>query len=92
VRAERKSDAGHAGKKEPAFVSTLKQKLKPRNTQNFTKGMGFDAVLVSPFWRSHKIPHWFLISWCFVTFVVPSSESELNAKVPAARESGATAG
>ena len=39
--------------------------LAHRNTQNFTKGTGFDAVLVSPFWRSHKIPP--LVSY-FVLF------------------------
>ena len=55
--------------------STRKQKLKPRNTRNFTKGMGFHAVLVTPFWKRHKIPQGLLISCCLVTFMVPSSES-----------------
>jgi hypothetical protein len=60
VRAERKSDAAHAGKKEPALVSTLKQKLKPRNTRNFTKGVEFHAMLVSPFGKAIKFPRDFL--------------------------------
>ena len=52
-----------------------KQKLKPRNTRNFTKGMRYHVMLVSPFWKNHKISQGLLISCYFVTFVVPSSEA-----------------
>ena len=32
-------------------------------------------MLVSPFWKNHKIPQGLLISCYFMTFVVPSSEA-----------------
>ena len=60
--------------------------LKPRNKRNFTKGMRFHVTLVLAFWKSHKLPQGLLISCCFVTFVVPSSESGLSGGLSAGRE------
>ena len=37
--------------------------------------MRYHVMLVSPFWKNHKIPQGLLISCYFVTFVVPSSEA-----------------
>jgi hypothetical protein len=40
--------------------SNQKQKLKPRNTRNFTKELGISCRAVTLIWKSQKIPQGFL--------------------------------